>query len=326
MFNDPTTLKRTLMSNIELMKTWGCFKCRKLVESNGLPEGWEIVNSLIYCNECRNQKEYVKMQNKNIIKCDKCNRPMTEECVDPDSITYMCYACKHVKRVDLPTKGIDLPSDCPYCKNPLVEVECPIMDGRIAISCNVCRSILRWKEENNKINEDIKGVIDLGNICPQCHSIDTRYHHTEIDKALHVCNSCYTNFYIYPPDQKESTFTTGAKRSKDVDQYRYDLISPIGLARLAKIYKEGIDNYPAWNLNKGFPIYDLINHGLHHLNRYRSGDRSEDHLAKMAWAMFTAMQSEELWPHLNEKTLMKPGGNCEPPECEEFYWKDLKKK
>ena len=70
---------------------------------------------------------------------------------------------------------------------------------------------------------------------------------------------------------------SGAKRTTDADETRFDLISPIGLERLAKIYKEGAEKYGDYNWEKGFPIHDLLNHGIRHYNLYMSGDRSEDH-------------------------------------------------
>ncbi len=91
------------------------------------------------------------------------------------------------------------------------------------------------------------------------------------------------------PDSENSNvrvFDTGAKRTKDADDVRFDLISAIGLERLAKICAEGAKKYGDRNWLKGFPISDLMNHGLRHWNLYNKGDRSEDHLAKLAWAGF----------------------------------------
>ena len=93
--------------------------------------------------------------------------------------------------------------------------------------------------------------------------------------------------------------STGAKRSRDADSYRYDLISPIGLRRLAETYAEGAKRYGPYNWERGFPISDILNHVSRHLNCFYAGDRSEDHLAHAAWGLFAAMHSEEMWPHLN---------------------------
>ncbi len=121
-------------------------------------------------------------------------------------------------------------------------------------------------------------------------------------------------------------FNTGAIRSKDVDEERYDLISPIALEGLARAYAEGARNYPIYNCEKGFGIYDLVNHAIKHWLRYASGDRTEDHLSKAMWGFAMAKHSEVKWPELNKGTLRKEGEYCVPPDNEKgLYWKDLKK-
>ena len=83
------------------------------------------------------------------------------------------------------------------------------------------------------------------------------------------------------------TFGTGARR--DALAPRYDLIPPCALKRLAQIYTEGAEHYGAHNWQKGMDYSDTINHALEHLLKYMRGDKEEDHLAKVAWAMFALM-------------------------------------
>ncbi len=106
------------------------------------------------------------------------------------------------------------------------------------------------------------------------------------------------------------TFETGAVRSSDRVGERYDLISPIGLRRLAKTCHEGATKYSDFNWERGMPVSEMLNHAISHIYSYASGDRSEDHLAHAAWNMFGAMHSEEMWPHLNGN-MRGPG--CVPP-------------
>ncbi len=106
------------------------------------------------------------------------------------------------------------------------------------------------------------------------------------------------------------TFETGAVRSSDRVGERYDLISPIGLRRLAMTCHEGAEKYSDYNWEKGMPISEMLNHAVSHIYSYLSGDRSEDHLAHAAWNMFGAMHSEELWSHLNGNMR---GTGCVPP-------------
>jgi hypothetical protein len=106
-------------------------------------------------------------------------------------------------------------------------------------------------------------------------------------------------------------FGTGAVRSSDVEEFRYDLISPIGLREVARACAEGAGKYGDWNWEKGMPVHDLLNHVLAHVYQFLSGDRSEPHLGHAAWGMLAAIHSHELWPELNAGTLRTKG--CKAP-------------
>lgn len=110
---------------------------------------------------------------------------------------------------------------------------------------------------------------------------------------------------------QKTEFISGAVRSSDAAGTRYDLLSPIGLRRIAETAKEGADKYDDFNWEKGMPIHDLLNHAIKHIYQYLEGDRSEDHLAHAGWGLLAACHSEESWPELNAGTLRGPG--CVPP-------------
>jgi hypothetical protein len=116
------------------------------------------------------------------------------------------------------------------------------------------------------------------------------------------------------PGTKTKTFTTGAVRTRDADHVRYDLISPIALAALAKTYAEGAGKYGDFNWEKGMPVHDLLNHALQHICKYLAGDRAEPHLPHAAWGLMAAIHSEAMWPELNRSHLRGPG--CVPPLVE----------
>lgn len=97
---------------------------------------------------------------------------------------------------------------------------------------------------------------------------------------------------------------TGAVRSTDADGARFDLISPIGLRRLAARYKMGSDKYGDHNWKKGFKTSDVMNHVLTHLNKYLSGDRTDDNLAAAVWGLVTIMHFEETRSDMDDL----PGG------------------
>jgi len=106
-------------------------------------------------------------------------------------------------------------------------------------------------------------------------------------------------------------YDTGAVRSADCDNVRYDLITPIGLRALARTYAEGAAKFGASNWENGMPVTDLLNHAIAHIYNFLSGDRTEDHLGHAAWNILGAIHSYELWPELNAASLR--GENCTAP-------------
>ncbi len=91
----------------------------------------------------------------------------------------------------------------------------------------------------------------------------------------------------------KSVFASGAVRSSDAQSTRYDLISPIALRRLAETYAEGARKYNDYNWTKGFPYSDVMNHLQKHLEQWKCGDDSEDHLAHAMFGLATLMHYEE---------------------------------
>lgn len=111
---------------------------------------------------------------------------------------------------------------------------------------------------------------------------------------------------------KTKKFTTGAVRSGDAEATRYDLISPIGLAAVARACAEGAEKYADYNWEKGMPAHDMLNHALRHIYKFLEGDRSEDHLGHAAWNVMGAVHSLEVWPDINAGTLRTEG--CKAPK------------
>lgn len=91
----------------------------------------------------------------------------------------------------------------------------------------------------------------------------------------------------------------------------YEAIPPAGMRALAETYKEGSIKYGDRNWERGFPVHDLLNHGIKHLWDWLDGKRKEDDLGHAVWNFMAAIHSLELWPHLNEGHLRGPG--CTPP-------------
>lgn len=99
---------------------------------------------------------------------------------------------------------------------------------------------------------------------------------------------------------------SGATRSKDADAYRYDLITPHGMKRLAKRYADGAVTHGDRNWEKGIPASVNLNHLEGHLQQWKAGDTSEDHLAAIAWGVFALMHFEATMPAMNDIPARQP--------------------
>jgi len=105
-------------------------------------------------------------------------------------------------------------------------------------------------------------------------------------------------------------YATGSHRSSDCEDYRYDLISPIGLKAVARTCAEGADKYGDYNWEKGQPVPDILNHAIKHIYEFLGGDRSEDHLAHAAWNLLAAIHTLEVHPQLGSDLRTE---GCLPP-------------
>ena len=95
-----------------------------------------------------------------------------------------------------------------------------------------------------------------------------------------------------------TTFPSGAVRSSDAEHVRFDLITPIGLRRLAETCAEGAHKYGDFNWQQGIPASQMLNHAIRHIYLWLEGDRSEDHLAHSAWNILGVCHFEEAMPHM----------------------------
>jgi len=93
-------------------------------------------------------------------------------------------------------------------------------------------------------------------------------------------------------------FPTGAVRSTDADDVRYDLITPIGLRRLAETCAEGAKKYGPYNWQRGIPASVMLNHAIRHIYLWLAGDNEEDHLAHACWNILAVCHFEEVMPEM----------------------------
>jgi hypothetical protein len=93
---------------------------------------------------------------------------------------------------------------------------------------------------------------------------------------------------------KRQEFKTGSVRDTNEGKGRYDLITPIGLTRLAKHYENGARKYQDRNWEKGQPICRYLDSAIRHIYKHLEGNREEDHLAAGAWNLLAAIHTEEM--------------------------------
>lgn len=88
-------------------------------------------------------------------------------------------------------------------------------------------------------------------------------------------------------------FGTGAVRDVEDDKPAYDLVGIHGLTRLAWLMRRGAAKYGKRNWEKGQNVSRSYASAFRHLIQYFLGDRSEDHLAAVAFNVFSIMHVEE---------------------------------
>jgi len=99
-------------------------------------------------------------------------------------------------------------------------------------------------------------------------------------------------------DTSLTRFATGAVRGADAENVRFDLITPIGLRRLAETCAEGAKKYGDHNWEDGMPASVMLNHAIRHAYLWLAGDNSEDHLAHAAWNLLAVCHFEETMPEM----------------------------
>ena len=120
--------------------------------------------------------------------------------------------------------------------------------------------------------------------CPACKSPNVLLKDEGKSTEYYKCKGCETKFLEYEgihEKQKLTTFPGGATRSSDADSERYDLCPPLWARSDALIMAEGAVTHGDDNWKNGIPLHVCLNHLERHLNLWKSGDRSEDHLGKV---------------------------------------------
>lgn len=106
--------------------------------------------------------------------------------------------------------------------------------------------------------------------------------------------------FVTKDSGKRQNFASGMVRDTQEGKPRYDLIPTEGLRRLADLYARGAEKYDDDNWKKGQPFSRAYASLFRHMIQWREGDRSEDHLAAVAWNAMALMYYEEVKPELND--------------------------
>jgi hypothetical protein len=97
------------------------------------------------------------------------------------------------------------------------------------------------------------------------------------------------------------------KANTEVLGLNYTQIPPHYIRALSSIFAEGAEKYGKDNWKRGLNdpewIEERINHAIDHLLRYLEGDRTENHLAKVGWAMCVLSERDRIQTKQEPKNL-----------------------
>jgi len=108
---------------------------------------------------------------------------------------------------------------------------------------------------------------------------------------------------------KREEFVTGSKRDSREGKGRYDLLSPIALARLAGVAERGGNRYGDRNWERGQPLCRYLDSALRHIFQVLEGRTDEDHAGQAMWNLMAFIHTQELI----EKGLLPAELNDMPP-------------
>lgn len=89
-------------------------------------------------------------------------------------------------------------------------------------------------------------------------------------------------------------FNTGSVRDDNNGKPRYDLITPIGLYRLAMHYANGAKKYGDDNWTKGQPLRRYIESAERHIQKLKMGFTDEDHEAAAIWNLLAFVHTKTM--------------------------------
>jgi hypothetical protein len=107
---------------------------------------------------------------------------------------------------------------------------------------------------------------------------------------------------------ERQNFQTGAVRDTSSGKGRFDLMPPIPLFLVSKIYETGCLKYGDRNWEKGIPISRYLDSAQRHILKYQAGLRDEPHLSMASWNCLCA-----LWTACMVTLGLRPSGLYDLP-------------
>lgn len=89
-------------------------------------------------------------------------------------------------------------------------------------------------------------------------------------------------------------FGSGAKRGDQTGRPRPDLIPGVCMLRVGLHYGRGAEHYGERNFEKGMPSTRMLASLQRHLEEFKKGDESEDHLAAIVFNAMGLIFNEEM--------------------------------
>ena len=100
---------------------------------------------------------------------------------------------------------------------------------------------------------------------------------------------------------KKTMYETGASRSADVADVRYDLVPPEGVEAVARAMHVGAVSHGDNNWKKGLKNSVYVNHALRHIYIYmEEGHSKEDHIGHACANLMMLKWNEKNLPEFND--------------------------
>lgn len=99
--------------------------------------------------------------------------------------------------------------------------------------------------------------------------------------------------YVTHDSGTRETQTTGMQRDSRAGKGRFDLIPTLPLKRLAQLLERGALKYGDRNWERGGRLSRYLDSAMRHLNEFRSGELTEDHLAAVCFNVMALMHTAD---------------------------------